>query len=291
MGRANIEAPNKTGPSRSLLSAASKRIWTPEVSGGVSFDKSVCDMAGTRVSICGEASDVITQTTLCQGQTEFDPFEVVVGVKLSSFDIPARSTQRLNVSEEWLGVLRKEAQDGLELCKAKQVEAEFWTGAKRLAAGLDPQGLVDVDAGNILNTQANSVSFTEALMMLNDAVASDSCAGQMFIHIPAGLLDALPDTISMNDDGTILTRSGHVIVPGAGYPGVKPTSVAADPVNASTVWIYATGSVIYYESAVEFYQETDSIVTSNDMVMFAERQFVTAFDSCVHYAVSVDPTR
>lgn len=291
MSKANIAAPEVGSYTNSLLNLAHKRPWENPVSLGVSFTPSLCDVAGVRIVQCGEVPAAITPEDICIDPIDSDVFTAYVGVKSGSFNIPQLSARRLNTGDEWEGIVREAAANALERCKAKQVENEFWTGAKRAAAGVDHQSLVSVTGAGILSAGTSSVSFREALMVLNDQIAENSSAGKVYIHMPAGMLDAISDSYIKEVDGRFYTKSGHLIVPGQGYTGAGPTAAAADDPDSPAVWIYATSPVVYYESEISVRTETDSVVSSNNFIAYAERTYATAFDPCVHYAIRVDMTK
>ncbi len=291
----NVAAPGRAAPVHTLLAATAPRPWDNRVADGVSFEPALCSGAHVRISACGLAPDAVIPE-VCTEPVEYHPFDVTTGVQLSTFQSPAVRGRSAGRTESYMVPAREAASRLLEACKYRMVESEFWTGATR-DAKLTPhlgstieEGLRHVAVpGDILNTQVEALSFRQALILLNDALAAH-CTGQAMIHMPAGLLDSLSDDLLTFDGEFYRTRSGHLIVPGQGYPGTSPATIVDPDPLSPTVWVYATGQVFSYESPSRVLEDTDGVVGQNDVNVLASRTYVLGFDPCLHKAVCVDPT-
>lgn len=179
------------------------------------------------------------------------------------------------------------ASDALARVEAHQVEAAFWTGTAggqgvvfpHLAADsevLDAQDIVLQTAASPVVTGADVAHALGAL----EAELGDCYAGQGVIHIPRHVLPTLAAwNLVREDGGRLFTPNGNLIAVGGGYTGSGPDGTAPD---AGTAWIYATGAVFGYRSAVRVMSPRESINRSeNTLRMIAERTYVIAFECCL----------
>lgn len=205
---------------------------------------------------------------------EADPFTVYHPIACSapSFtdaSLRARVTAQLNRGE------------------SRAVEQAFWEGnvlGVPLAQGLANAALSD-DA--IVLSGGVCLSPCGALGALEGALA-DCYGSGGYIHAPAAAMPALFHDGYVQRDGTRLrTPMGTTIIAGGGYPGTGPDGAAPSP---GCVWVFASGSVYLWRSAVDFTAGDPSEIINrenNDMVLIAERTYVVAFDCCL-FAVQMD---
>lgn len=181
-----------------------------------------------------------------------------------------------------------------------QVERTFWTGTvdgadlafPHLAADaqvLDGDGVVLQPVTSTAVTGA-PVDVATALGRLEQALA-DCYGGRGVIHVPLELLPTLDahgllrsaggrDVNSGQFGRQLETLAGNLVSVGAGYPGTGPDGV--DP-GATTTWMYATGPVFMYRSAVRVHPFSSTVDrSSNTIEMIAERTYVLGFDCCLH---------
>lgn len=197
------------------------------------------------------------------------------------------------------------ATDALAQSETYQVERAFWTGLvdgqtlafPHLAADAD---VVDGDgallqlAATVVNT-GSPLDIISALGRLEQGLA-DCYGGVGVIHVPVKLLPLLDaaqlihpvggrDVASGQFDRQLQTLNGNLIAVGAGYPGTGPDGI--DPGDDAS-WMYATGPVFMYRSAVQVTPFASTVNRENNTVeMIAERTYVLGWDCCV-LAVLVD---
>jgi hypothetical protein len=187
----------------------------------------------------------------------------------------------------------------LEMTEAHAVESAFWTGT---AAGvLDtvyPHLAADSEVSDsssvfpvVLQTAATivtgSTGVTSALGMgaLEDA-ATDCYHGVVTIHVPMIAVASLMHRGIIQRDGARLrTIAGNTVIVGAGYANTSPTGAAA---GIGQAWLYATGQVFGYRSAVKTFMREQSLERStNTLKAIAERTYVLGFECC-HHAVLIN---
>jgi hypothetical protein len=223
-----------------------------------------------------------THTTPVYGATPFTPFAEVdcspVGYD-PQFE-EARAADALGRSESW------------------QVEYAFWTGSvaasgnntyPHLAADtavLDEGVLPSITLQCAATTITGSVilDVVEGLGRLEAALAS-CYNGQGVIHVPMILGEQLFRAgVAKVDGAQIKTQAGNLVALGAGYPGTGPDGTSI----SNAVWVYATGPVFAYRSAIERFRFRDSFNRSeNTAQMIAERTYVLGFDCCCLFALPI----
>ena len=84
--------------------------------------------------------------------------------------------------------------------------------------------------------------------------------------------------------GPLRTLAGNLVVPGVGYTGSSPAGAAP---AAGTSWIYATGAVFGFRSAVSVREFPGTFDRAENTVrMIASRRYLFGFECC-HYAALV----
>lgn len=177
-------------------------------------------------------------------------------------------------------------EESLTRTESWQVERAFWTG---LAGGqttvfphLAANAQVVDSEGVLLQTASTAVTgvvdIVEGLASVEKALA-DCLNGVGVIHVPAQLIPTMSaQNLIVREGSRLRTWNGNWVAAGAGYPGTAPDgSVPA----AGGAWIYGTGPVFAYRSAVEV-MPISSIVnrSTNDVQAIAERTYVLGFDCC-----------
>jgi hypothetical protein len=179
-----------------------------------------------------------------------------------------------------------------------QIVAEqvFWTGglfttSPHLASD---DVITEVVGGSTVNLQTaatvvvtGAVDVTKAISLLEGAMAG-CYGGTPIIHVPRSVTAFLSKDHLVTAKGSrLVTDNGSIVVPGLGYPGTAPDG--SEPA-ADTVWIYATGSVKMWQSAVNFTSKSAKEMLGrsvNDTFLIAEQWFMFGWDCC-HFAVQVE---
>src|SRR5574342_622894 len=252
---------------------------------GVTFEP-VCGIAGTFYDdYCLETNPTNKAATNSTPKRGAQPFVVFAEVDCS----PVGYTQ-----EEQ----RARAAEALTRTEQNQVEAVFWTGAAggdanigypHLAANtavVEASGLVVITlqcaAATVTGTTV--LDITEARGRLEAAFTA--CSGaQGTIHVPYILAEQLFRANAVKPNGAqLLTQTGHLVALGAGYPGTGPDGSSIP--NAA--WIYMTGPIFAYRTAVEQFAFRETFDRSENTVRtIAERTYVLGFDCCCLFAVPV----
>lgn len=194
------------------------------------------------------------------------------------------------------------AERALAMAEPWQVEHAFWTGLAGGQAGaqtvvfphlaanaqvLDANGIllqtqaINVTGVGSIGVTGDTTNITTALGLLEGALAN-CYDGVGVIHVPQLAVPSIGGLI--NSGPQMKTKNGNLVAIGAGYPGTGPDgSVRA----GNTVWLYATGNVFGFRSAIRVRapQGASSINRStNTISMIAERTYVLGWDCC-HFAV------
>lgn len=142
----------------------------------------------------------------------------------------------------------------LEQATSYAVAREVWAGARTQADATGNAYLTKAGtaADPLTVVQAAAVKPARAFSALEQALA-DHLRGQTgMIHVPRALAPMLPGVDGTASDGVLRTKSGHLVVMDAGYPG--PTGTTAAPASATPAgqanatagqaWIFATSDVV-----------------------------------------------
>jgi hypothetical protein len=178
------------------------------------------------------------------------------------------------------------------------VEQVFWTGtaggdanivyphlaaSAAVTSGSTP--IITLQCAAVTVTGSAVLDVTEGIGMLEGALGACS-NGQGVLHVPLTLGEMLFRANAVKADGNQLkTQAGNLVALGAGYPGTGPDGTQPLP---GSLWIYMTGQVFGYRSAIEAFNFRDSFDrTENTVKLIAERTYVLGFDCCCLYAVQV----
>lgn len=241
---------------------------------------------------------------LCGGVlTTYDPCLAVTGTggpppfpaaKTSNLDDEARGATPFTVYARFdcspgasAGYAQDRAEEAMKRFESYQVEQAFWTGVAGDQPTVFPHLAADAevrDVGALLQTASEPVTGTavdivDAFVQIEGALA-DCYNGQGVIHVPADLGPALAFTSLVKPDGRRLrTLNGNLVALGNGYPGTSPTG--ATPA-AGTMWIYGTGPIFAYRSAVEVPNLASIVNRANNTASgLAERTYVLGYDCCL----------
>jgi hypothetical protein len=176
---------------------------------------------------------------------------------------------------------RREAVDALEDRLAWIIGRELWTSGE--SPSLQSVGQ-DIGGNGGVISVAN-------YLIANMEEATKG--GQVFLHVPslaAGLL--VRDGYVNRSGNRLLTGSGHVVVPGPGYPFSPgdwgPT--ASTPSASGQVWMYATGPVEVgvTEQAVVTDVGRGTAARMNLFEVYATKQAIVRFDIDYVFAAVAD---
>ena len=175
----------------------------------------------------------------------------------------------------------------------RQVERAFWTGV----AGLQPvvyphlaantalvEGMVTLQTAAVTVT-GGVVDVVEGIGLLEERLAT-CYDGVGVIHVPMSVTPPLAEAMQLRQiGGKLFTWNGNQVVAGSGYPGTAPDGTT--PPNG-TRWIYATGALFGYRSAVKLIGTNGEILTrsNNTVTAIAERTYVIGWECC-HFAIPV----
>jgi hypothetical protein len=201
--------------------------------------------------------------------------------------------------------LEARAVDALTRIESLQVERSFWTGSVNPTGGtssdttiayphLAANAQVNDPASTIqtivLQTAATTVTgstvvdIVEGINLLETAMGN-CYNGQPVLHVPMSLAEQGFRAGVFKVNGNHLeTQAGKSLVAlGAGYTGSAPDG----SYTPGASWVYATGQVFAYRSAVEAWNLKQSMNRStNTTLMQAQRTYVLGFECC-HFGVPI----
>jgi hypothetical protein len=181
-----------------------------------------------------------------------------------------------------------------------QVERAFWTGVAGKSGGVgtttvfphlaantalsDNAAIVLQPAASVVATgSGDDVAITLGEL---EAALDDCYHGEGILHMTREAASTffawklLED--DDNDPNVLRTRSGHRVVLGSGYTGSGPDGAAAP---AGTSWIYGTGAVFGYRSAIDMPTTPQSFDrVENTYHLIAQRTYVLGFECCLFAA-------
>lgn len=261
--------------------------WTERCGGaGTVMDECIA-VTGTGGAPAAQGSMSANVTQTSRGATPFTVFAEFdcspVGQGLSQSDLTDRAAEALARME------------------ALQVTRAFWTGTAGSSGGTsqttvwphlaasttldDPQGIRLQTAASPLVTGGEDPA--AALGQVESALAS-CYGGQGVIHIPYLALPTFTSRMLIlpeSPNGPLRTLAGNLVVPGVGYTGSSPAGAAP---AAGTSWIYATGAMFAFRSAVFARQFPDTFDRSENTVRYlASRTYLFGFECC-HIAALVN---
>lgn len=242
--------------------------------GDTLYDECIA-VTGTGGSPAGQAAMSSNVTQLNRGATPFTVY--------AEFDCSP------------VGLLDAEtlAEAALERVEGWQVERAFWTGVAgksgttaqttvwpHLAANAtldDSSGIRLQSAASIVAT--GSGDDVASVLGQLEAALDDCYHGQGVIHIPREAVATFQAWDLIEDqDGVLLTPSGHRVVIGSGYTASSPGGLAP---AAGTAWVYATGAVFGYRSSVLVPNTVESFDrTENTYHLTAQRTYLLGWECC-----------
>lgn len=278
--RLPVAAPSRAPLPYGLVSAA-QQVTETDVHwrNGVWFEPDTCDAAGITTQSCAATGGADKPVTPNMDLRAANPFTV--------YTLPVCSA---------VGLLPDMAQSraaaALTSGEARAVEREFWTGEHGINPHLAANSAVTGTDGSTEQTAATvivtgGVDVVEGIALLEEAL--DSCYGnEGVLHVPPSVLTHMAAWNLVTKDGPRLrSPSGHLVAAGAGYPGTSPAGAAP---TAGSRWVYATGAVSMWRSAIDFYAQTPADILDrqkNNVIFIAERTYVVAWDCC-HLALQVN---
>lgn len=290
--RRYVEPPASAGLPYGLLSALGPEIRNPgdrHWQLGATYE-SFCPLGSTTYDECiavsgtGSArpapppAKVETTTRSVRGATSFTVFAEV--------DCSAPGFWNNNPGQV--------AERALALTEEYQVERAFWTGTAGGAAVVYPHlaasAAVTDESGTVLQTAAVTVVSGSAALDVVEGIGRleaelAACYNQVgVIHVPRVLGPALAEANLLVREGTrYRTPGGNLVVLGSGYLGTSPAGVASD----ASAWVYATGGMFIYRSAVEVMPPRSTVNrANNDVRALVERTYLLGWECC-HLAVNI----
>jgi hypothetical protein len=152
-----------------------------------------------------------------------------------------------------------------------------WPHLSATTALTDPQNITLQTAATQLVTGGGDIAHVLGEL---EAGLADCYHGQGVIHVAPEALPTLRawDLVKDDGNGILHTTAGNIVVVGTGYTGASPAGAAA---STGTSWIYATGAVFGYRSAIRAPDVPMSFNRAENTVhMLAERTYVLAFECC-----------
>lgn len=306
-----VEGPPVTPPLHGLLDTAIKASDAAGVrwQGGFTFSPEMCSNGGIWVPCVTEVPDpegsgddeLITQVKDLDdtetGDITFHPYQVWDEKACSSFGF---------LDTDYKGIALRR----LEASQHKQVEHEFWTGAKMNFDGspyLNMSLVNSVSAASILNPgweagegTLQAVSPKVALRLLTQGLANCNSGSRGMMHATPYLAELWAEEGYIQEvGGKLMTRTrGNLVVSGGGYPGTGPniledSEIDPIPTGSGEVWVYATGMVqtrlgeiVYLPDENEIHEALSR--RTNDILYRAERFAAAVWDDCCTLAVLVD---
>lgn len=310
MGRALIVAPPTFDPANyGLLSVVQARYdeTQPYWQNGIRYE-AICGLGATVFDNCiTPNAEAVTEVTKAATVSK-DWFEHAPVTVYQEFDCSP-----VGYTEEQL---RGFATDALARSEEWQLEAAIWSGQRRTGSnGQGPGDLLPRLASNEELTLSNQLGPTITIQSAATVVGTPPVSGAALdlveamqlmeaqfyacygkglgtYHIPASLGLMGWRSNAFKADGPILrTQNGHKVALGGGYTGFGPGSALSGGASppANTAWIYMTGPVVAYRSAVNvlgtFSQSFNR--SSNTIQYIAERTWTLGWMGCCHLAALV----
>lgn len=208
------------------------------------------------------------------------------------------------------GSLLEEARAAFDRGASSAIASELWSGTQAKAMIADNSTAAEgnrwltrsdhpVSAMTVLDDDAGGVPLAAALGLIESYLACCSDVGRGVVHVPPVLV---PPMLGANllvapttPSGRRYTAGGHVLVADCGYTGDGPGTAdqAAQPADAGTLWIYATGPLVVRVSpSISIGTDADvaeMLASTNDRVAVAGGLGFAAW-GCCHAGVAVDVT-
>jgi hypothetical protein len=170
---------------------------------------------------------------------------------------------------------RKRMTRAIEAISGHAVEAALWNG---YGTGDEEYPAFANSSPTILSSTA--VTAVQGLALLENAI--DCGMGvRGTVHATRGVVSNLA-TVLRNEGDTLQTRLGTYVAAGTGYGDVGP---AGETTAAGAGWMYGTGPLVVHLGPIIIYDTPE--ISTNDVIMKAERPASVAWDRCCLYAVKV----
>lgn len=231
--------------------------------------------------------EVVTSGELTdnQGDTryiEYVPFFIDVEDFASTFSLPGQDRFARVVAE-------------LECVTQKAVEFEFWEGHAAQAETGANANMYLRKSGAATIPVAGAKKPENALMILEEAIASSPVGANGVIHMTRDVASILGSRLIYRkgedeNSGQAVTRLGTKVVIGSGYTGNGPIGDTNAAASATNKWIYATSGVDVHLGKIEIVNENlaqGADVTINNMRIKAYRPAAAFADPSMLFAMRV----
>lgn len=163
--------------------------------------------------------------------------------------------------------------------------------AVELELGRDYAGIGNphLTQGGIAPLSAAAVKPSEALALLENAIAADTAIEGLIHADPATVTAWAREFLVFHEGGELVTTNGTPVVAGAGYVGIHPADESAP--GDTQGWAFATGPVQALRSEVFVIPDTIKEAvdrTFNDVTYRAERNYVVDWDTAFLAEVLAD---
>lgn len=275
--RLEVASPVRTPLPYGLMSVVQQPATTdPHWQLGVEFEPITCSRADITFESCPATGGFDKTPRDVLGLSGSNPFTVYTMAQCATVGFADRA--------------RELATAVLTAGEGRAVEREFWTGELGVTPHLaedtaitGSDGEVDQSAAVVLVSGA--VDVLEGIARLEEAL-SDCYGNEGVIHVPPSVFTHMCSKgIAYRDGPRMRTCNGHLVAAGAGYPGTAPNGSAP---TTGTRWVYATGAVFLYRSAINYVDAIPGVVnrSKNTIAQIAERTYVVGWDCC-HFALPV----
>lgn len=177
---------------------------------------------------------------------------------------------------------RAEAETALADKTAWLVARELWTGASSGSPSLQST------ATNIGGTGPVTNVVDHLLQNFEDATQG----GRAMVHLPHIALSALFLANFVTRVGNrLLTPTGHIVVPGPGYPaGAGSWGPAGAAAASDEVWVYVSGIVQIGLGQVDVVEVTRGVSRQNLYEVYVKRPVLARFDTEFVFAAKAEVT-
>jgi hypothetical protein len=189
----------------------------------------------------------------------------------------------------------KEVIKALECVTQKALEFEFWEGRAALAEATANGNMYLSKAGAAAVPVVGAKKPENALMILEQAIASSPLGENGVIHMTRDVASILGSRLiykkgEIENSGRAMTRLGTDVIIGSGYTGNGPIGDSNATASATNKWMYATSAVEVHLGKVEIVNENlaqGADVTINNMRIKAFRPAAAYADPSMLYAMRV----
>lgn len=183
----------------------------------------------------------------------------------------------------------------LESVTQKAIEREFWEGKAAQAETTANTNMYLTKSGLPTVPVSGAFKPENALMHIEQAIASSPVGETGVIHITrdvASILGSRLVYLKAKDDkpAQVMTRLGTPVIIGSGYTGNGPIGDGNAAASSTNKWIFATGSVDVHLGKIEVVNDTlaqGADVTINNMRIKAYRPAAVLSDPAMHFAMRV----